>query len=367
MLVRLLTACLFAFAVPLLHAYDYGDDGYQAEESHPVPAAAREGSSSVCPLYHVHTADGLCHLAWNVRGDIAVKPVDGVHHLGRVDAEFVRRLKVLAETIPEDDWAEPPSKFVQDGEVPIKYDQAVFHFPIHKGQFKSPYYIFPLAKEVHSWIEPFLLNITRRYTYAGSFNEGSGYLRLNFPRLFFARLFPGDRQMAHVDRGKSSLRPHKIHVPISGEDGALLHVCGNHGCIGHKFDTGFAYEVNNQVNHWAANDGTIPRINLLFEYDPMGLDSERYSGGRPVSLSEATEYTWTKLVHGNLDAFDERTRMRVREIGTVPASDDRPAQEKYYALRDGLLNELIDARLIPTLQATREQLEERRKKGTEEL
>ena len=59
--------------------------------------------------------------------------------------------------------------------------------------------------------------------------------------------------------------PHKIHVPVQTNEGAFLHL----GNSAFHLQEGQAYEVNNNIPHYAENNGTEDRIHLIFEYYPM--------------------------------------------------------------------------------------------------
>eukprot|EP00927_Polykrikos_kofoidii_P086703 TRINITY_DN9801_c0_g1_i1.p1 TRINITY_DN9801_c0_g1~~TRINITY_DN9801_c0_g1_i1.p1 ORF type:complete len:375 (+),score=34.15 TRINITY_DN9801_c0_g1_i1:129-1253(+) len=345
---------LFAGRRLLAQAYDYDYEDYLYDYY------KRVDDPTACSKFYVRTLDKGCLRSWVTDYDSARKPTSGIINLGHVDTAFVTRLRSLVETLPQDAWQDPPSKF--GDQEPVRYDQAIFHFPVHTLRDRSSYHIYPMSDEVHPWIEPFLLNITRRYNYDVTSKPGKTFLHSNIPRLFLARLFPGQVQFRHVDAGASSEAPHKIHVPVSGEQDALLYVCPDE-CVGHKMDIGFAYEVNNRVPHWAENNGLAVRIHLVFEYMPTGLDSERFAGKRPVSLAEAEEYRFKHYVKARIEDFDNESQAFIREID-FPTSDE--TQQERYTKLTSLVDSLAwTYPFIPKVQDVREMLQASSSEGRE--
>lgn len=253
-----------------------------------------------CPSRHVEWLDGRCEASWSldpVGFDYyyfykprALKPASrgrAVEPLCQIDPAMIDRLQRLAVELPADAWNKPQAKFSAGNK--LEYDQAVFHFPMNRTEFLGRYSIFKYASWVHDWIEPFLLNITRRYNYTEEpVPQSEGYLLTSIPRLFLARLFPQQKQMTHVDTGGSSVGPHKIHVPLVGESQSVLMIKSRAkgGFTPYSMPVGFAYEVNNQVAHYAENQGTEPRIHLIFEYLPLDIGSNRTDAIAPTDRPE---------------------------------------------------------------------------------
>lgn len=83
-------------------------------------------------------------------------------------------------------------------------------------------------------------------------------------RAMFARLLPKCRIERHYDKHPSFAIGHRIHVPlvtnpdvefIVGEERIPLRA--NH-----------AFELNNMMPHSVSNNGSTPRIHLIFDYAP---------------------------------------------------------------------------------------------------
>ncbi|WP_010160728.1 aspartyl/asparaginyl beta-hydroxylase domain-containing protein [Sphingomonas sp. PAMC 26617] len=92
-----------------------------------------------------------------------------------------------------------------------------------------------------------------------------GYVRGVFPRVMLARMPSGGVIHPHVDANPAAKWPHKIHVPLLTNDQVICHFGG----ADHRFAEGDAVEVDNLGPHWVRNEGSAPRIHLIFEYyDP---------------------------------------------------------------------------------------------------
>lgn len=204
---------------------------------------------------------------------LAVKPPGGVRVLSRVGEEDMQRLRDLMDELPSDAWRLPNAGFGQDQRV-LNYTQAVFHFPEDRFVEFAPYQIFKLAPMVHKWIEPMLLKIAQKYSYEQELVPAApGFLRKSVPRLLLASLGPDMRQSAHIDLGASSLRPHKIHVPVIEPIKATLGIKGASGIQKFHLPVGYAYEVNNLHRHFAENLADERRVHLIFEYMPVDIGS----------------------------------------------------------------------------------------------
>jgi aspartyl/asparaginyl beta-hydroxylase (cupin superfamily) len=77
-----------------------------------------------------------------------------------------------------------------------------------------------------------------------------------------ARMAPGGVIHPHRDENPAAKWPHKIHVPLTTNDGVTFLVDG----IGYRLPEGEAVEVNNMSVHGVENRGPTDRIHLIFEY-----------------------------------------------------------------------------------------------------
>lgn len=89
-----------------------------------------------------------------------------------------------------------------------------------------------------------------------------GYSRGLFPRIMLAKMAPGGVIHAHIDANPSAKWPHKVHVPLTTNDGVVSFFGGEE----RRFPVGEAVEVNNLGPHWVRNEGATDRIHLIFEY-----------------------------------------------------------------------------------------------------
>jgi len=226
----------------------------------------------------VDLIDGTCHRSW-IPDEGALKPADNVRKLCVVDPENLRRLRDAADAFPEEAWKEPAAKFGKGD-----YNMVTLHFVEDRDQAYSPYTIFPAARQLHSWIEPILLNVTARYKYAEAPSpQRPGYLNRSIPRLMFARLGPYQKQARHVDLGLSSNIPHKLHIPLDDGNGLAPLVIGDDA---YYLEVGYAYEVHNQRSHHAINYGPQTRLHLIFEYLPDDVGSTWTTDENPISQTE---------------------------------------------------------------------------------
>ncbi|HMB56106.1 MAG TPA: aspartyl/asparaginyl beta-hydroxylase domain-containing protein [Arenimonas sp.] len=100
-----------------------------------------------------------------------------------------------------------------------------------------------------------------------------GYSNGSFPRIMLARMAPGGVIHPHRDAMPSAKWPHKIHVPLTTNDGVRFFVDPQT----YQFKVGEAVEVNNLDVHAVVNEGKTHRIHLIFEYfdrdQPSWLDN----------------------------------------------------------------------------------------------
>jgi hypothetical protein len=83
-------------------------------------------------------------------------------------------------------------------------------------------------------------------------------------RAIVARLKAGGRINPHVDSLKSFHMGHRIHVPITTNVAVRFMIEGRP----YQFETGKAYELNNQKKHSVMNMGKEDRITFIFDYVP---------------------------------------------------------------------------------------------------
>ncbi|CAN5240311.1 hypothetical protein BH10PSE12_BH10PSE12_03860 [soil metagenome] len=171
-----------------------------------------------------------------------------VRQLGRVDIEALRAA-VLA--IPEAVWtaenAGKPNKF----EALDATRHIVFRFIDSPRDWRQ-------SHDRTAWpgwratLAPVLAQAVRAYGYASGI----------FPRVMLASMAPGGVIHPHIDANPAAKWPHKIHVPLVTNTGAMSFFGGE----AHHFPPGEAVEVNNLGAHWVRNGGDTNRIHLIFEY-----------------------------------------------------------------------------------------------------
>ncbi len=174
-----------------------------------------------------------------------------VKALGPVDIELARE-KILA--IPEAVWMEEdaikPNKF-----SPFKHTQHIIFRFIDSFQSHESWIDNPIWQQWEVYIKPILEQVKGYYPY----ETGA------FPRIMLARLKAGAGIKAHTDASPAARFPHKIHVPLQTNDQTFFYL----GRKAYHFETGMAYEVNNNRRHAVVNEGSTDRIHLIFEYYPI--------------------------------------------------------------------------------------------------
>jgi len=89
-----------------------------------------------------------------------------------------------------------------------------------------------------------------------------GYANGRSTRIMLARLLPGGKIARHVDSDEASRVPHKIHVPLITRPEVEFWI----GKGTYYLEPGFAYEVNNRVEHGGCNPTDTERVHLIFDY-----------------------------------------------------------------------------------------------------
>ncbi|MCE7992566.1 MAG: aspartyl/asparaginyl beta-hydroxylase domain-containing protein [Roseivirga sp.] len=113
----------------------------------------------------------------------------------------------------------------------------------------------PLWKEWEHLILPVIQKAVTPYQY----EKGE------FSRIMLALLPAGEKITRHIDGAPAAQFPHKLHIPIITNSKTFF-------CFDKQrfnFETGAVYEVNNNIYHWAENNGDTNRVHLIFEYFPV--------------------------------------------------------------------------------------------------
>ena len=84
-------------------------------------------------------------------------------------------------------------------------------------------------------------------------------------RAMAAKLKAQGRINTHRDSLHSFHLGHRIHVPITTSPAVRYTISGKP----YRFETGMAYEINNQRKHSVLNMGNEDRISFIFDYVPL--------------------------------------------------------------------------------------------------
>ena len=95
-------------------------------------------------------------------------------------------------------------------------------------------------------------------------------------RAMAAKLKAGGRINPHRDSLRSFHMGHRIHVPITTNPAVRYTIAGRP----YSFETGNAYEINNQKHHSVKNLGQDDRITFIFDYVPPDRIPARLSAGQ---------------------------------------------------------------------------------------
>lgn len=176
------------------------------------------------------------------------RKTSGIRKLGPVE---ITALQAAVAAIPETVWnaenAGKPNRF----EVLDATRHIVFRFIDSPRDWRSSHdrAAWPAWRDL---LEPVLAQAVRAY----------GYARGVFPRVMLARMPTGGVIHPHIDANPAAKWPHKIHVPLSTNPGAVSFFGGEE----HHFPPGQAVEVDNLGPHWVRNNGDTDRVHLIFEY-----------------------------------------------------------------------------------------------------
>jgi hypothetical protein len=115
----------------------------------------------------------------------------------------------------------------------------VYEFPWYKDRFAS--YLEPLVHKILGKDVP------------------------NIIRMQFA-LMPGNTHIKrHVDKGGYSATGHRIHLVVASSPMVEFHVCEREECVPIHVDEGLVFELNNRLEHFVNNNGSMPRIHLVID------------------------------------------------------------------------------------------------------
>lgn len=167
--------------------------------------------------------------------------------LGSINIEPLRK---RVELIPVNFWeernAQKPNKFSALGNT----RHIVFRF-IKSFRDHRFYADGELWKDWEAVLSPILNSVATKMNYSSA----------EFPRVMLAKLPAKQVIKAHIDASPAAQYPHKIHVPITTND--QTYFCFEKSKK--QMKVGEAYEVNNNIKHWAENNGNSDRIHLIFE------------------------------------------------------------------------------------------------------
>jgi hypothetical protein len=199
-------------------------------------------------------------IAW-LHEEVNPNKAERLRELGPVDLDSVKA-EVLAT--PDNAWDTPEdfeANYNKRGALRLTAHM-IFRF-CDRRQRPSPCYDRPAWEHWAPRLLPVMETAVKPF----------GYKRGFFPRIMLARLSPSAFIKPHTDGDPRGTRPHKIHVPILTNPGALFFVEDGR----YHLEEGRAYEVNNAARHGAANGGNTDRIHLIFEY--LDADLQRFDSG----------------------------------------------------------------------------------------
>jgi len=111
---------------------------------------------------------------------------------------------------------------------------------------------FPLWQEWQHLIQPLMDQAIVCY----------GYENAGIARIMLAKLLPNSSIPLHVDASPSAATPHKIHIPLQTSEQVVMNFADT-SC---HLAVGYAYEVNNRIQHGVSNPTNRDRIHLIFDY-----------------------------------------------------------------------------------------------------
>ena len=158
------------------------------------------------------------------------------------------RIGAVAQRLECAEWVPDPAEFVT--KFPLA-DYIVLKFPDHYpdthvgASYRAAWAIWK------PFVEP-LIEVACNALFATPYATS---------KIMFARLLPGGVIPMHVDSNKSSVVPHKVHIPIVTDPDVHFEV----GDRTHHLPVGAAYELNNLLPHSVRNSSGKSRIHLIFD------------------------------------------------------------------------------------------------------
>jgi hypothetical protein len=128
--------------------------------------------------------------------------------------------------------------------LPIIYDNDFRHFNGTKHELHDQI-DFPKL------IDPIVKKLEQEYNW--------GYV----VRAVFVRLPAGKSIKSHIDVGGSYNLSHRVHIPLICEWDKVEYIVEDES---RYFEIGQMFELNNMRQHAVHNNGSIDRINLLFDF-----------------------------------------------------------------------------------------------------
>mmetsp|Transcript_11717 Transcript_11717/g.29875 ORF Transcript_11717/g.29875 Transcript_11717/m.29875 type:complete len:686 (-) Transcript_11717:164-2221(-) len=98
-------------------------------------------------------------------------------------------------------------------------------------------------------------------------------------KMQFDLMRPGSLIYGHTDSGPWADNSHRIHIPITLNDGVSLYLQDlgwQHEALPVYLGVGEAFELDNKLTHNASNEGTEPRIHLIFDLLNEPVDAYHY-------------------------------------------------------------------------------------------
>ena len=175
-----------------------------------------------------------------------IKP-NSILELGYVDVTLI---KALVEQFSENVWSKENVRKENNFACFHHTQHIIFRF-IEKDSDPIRSYSNPVWKACRDTLLPIMEQVTASY----------GYSHPSYPKVMLARLEAGHSIDPHIDRAKSNRCTHKIHIPLETNEQAIF----TSNSIHHHLLEGYAYEVNNTVEHAAENLGERDRIHFIFE------------------------------------------------------------------------------------------------------
>lgn len=171
-----------------------------------------------------------------------------MRHLGEVNIDQIQeKLRCLDDEFWISANEHKPNKFAALQST----QHIVLRFVSSYDDWKSSYDL-PHLDQWKTMLYPVLDKATEQY----------GIQNGQYSRIMFAKLPAGCKIKRHIDAAPAAKYPFKIHIPVITNDRSIFCFDGH----SYHFKEGNAYEVNNNIYHWAENNGDTDRVHLIFEY-----------------------------------------------------------------------------------------------------